>query len=235
MAFPIVTAQEQIGQLYVAYFGRAADPVGLDYWVTQLNGGLSLTAIANSFAVQPEATALYSYLAAPAVGDPAAFVKAIYNDLFNRDLDAAGLDYWVNQLTAPASSGTMILNVIPGRAQGADLDDDPEQDARRGRLCAEVRQCEPHLDRDRQHGRAAPGRAGDHDLATVVAAIARTDAIIVQEQTNPQGISLVPNATTILSGVARSTSCCRPTCRRPTRRSSTGSAASSPRRSRAAS
>ncbi|MFO1160139.1 MAG: DUF4214 domain-containing protein [Reyranellaceae bacterium] len=97
MAFPIVTAQEQIGQLYVAYFGRAADPVGLDYWVTQLNGGLSLTAIANSFAVQPEATALYSYLAAPAVGDPAAFVKAIYNDLFNRDPDAAGLDYKINR------------------------------------------------------------------------------------------------------------------------------------------
>lgn len=60
MAFPIVTPQEMIGQLYVGYFGRAADPVGLDYWVTQLQGGMSLAAIANSFAVQPEATALYS-------------------------------------------------------------------------------------------------------------------------------------------------------------------------------
>ena len=120
MAFPIVTAQEQIGQLYVGYFGRAADPVGLNYWVQQLQGGMSLTAIANSFAVQPEATALYSYLAAPTVGDPAAFITAIYQDLFNRGPDAAGLAYWINQLTVQGTPpGQMVLNIISG-AQGSD-------------------------------------------------------------------------------------------------------------------
>ena len=94
MAFPIDTPAELIGQLYVGYFGRAADPDGLNYWIGQLNAGMSLQAIANSFAVQPEATALYSYLAAPEVGDPAAFVTAIYQDLFNRGPDAGGLAYW---------------------------------------------------------------------------------------------------------------------------------------------
>ncbi|MFO1159538.1 MAG: DUF4214 domain-containing protein [Reyranellaceae bacterium] len=203
MAFPIVTAQEQIGQLYVAYFGRAADPVGLDYWVTQLNGGLSLTAIANSFAVQPEATALYSYLAAPAVGDPAAFVKAIYNDLFNRDPDAAGLDYWVDQLTvAKVPPGTMILNVISG-AQGADLT------TIQNKTHVAVDYAQKFVNAnltwiaiDNTAGAQAVVEPVTSDPATVVAAIARTDAIIVQEQTNPQGISLVPNATTILSGGA---------------------------------
>jgi hypothetical protein len=120
MAFPIVTPAEQIGQLYVGYFGRAADPAGLAYWVDRLNDGMSLVAIANSFAVQPEATSLYAYLAAPLVGDPQTFIAAIYNDLFNRNPDAAGLAYWADQLTVHGTPpGQMVLDVISG-AQGAD-------------------------------------------------------------------------------------------------------------------
>lgn len=120
MAYPIVTSAELIGQLYVGYFGRAADPAGLDYWVGRYNDGMSLLAVANSFAVQPEATALYSYLAAPSLGDPQAFIAAIYGDLFNRAPDAAGLDYWVTQLTAYGTPpGQMVLDVISG-AQGSD-------------------------------------------------------------------------------------------------------------------
>jgi hypothetical protein len=121
MAFPIVTPAELIGQLYVGYFGRAADPVGLDYWVNRFNDGMSLLAIANSFAVQPEATSLYDYLAAPSLGDPVAFITAIYHDLFNRDPDSPGLAYWVHQLTVQGTPpGQMVLDVISG-AQGADI------------------------------------------------------------------------------------------------------------------
>jgi hypothetical protein len=120
MAFPIVTPAEQIAQLYVGYFGRAADPAGLAYWVDRLNDGMSLLAIANSFAVQPEATSLYAYLAASSVGDPQSFIAAIYNDLFNRNPDAAGLAYWVDQLTLHGTPpGQMVLDIISG-AQGAD-------------------------------------------------------------------------------------------------------------------
>jgi len=118
MAFPIDTPAEMIGQLYVGYFGRAADPDGLNYCINQLNGGMSLHAIANSFAVQPEATALYSFLAAPEVGDPVAFITSIYQQLFNRGPDAAGLAYWVNQLVVQGTPpGLMVLNIISG-AQG---------------------------------------------------------------------------------------------------------------------
>ena len=120
MAFPIATPAKLIGQLYVGYFGRAADPAGLDYWVSRFNDGMSLLAIANSFAVQPEATSLYSYLAAPSLGDPHAFIAAIYSDLFNRAPDADGLAYWVDQLTVHgAPPGQMVLDVISG-AQGTD-------------------------------------------------------------------------------------------------------------------
>ena len=92
------TAQSQIEQFYVSYYGRAADPTGMNYWMTQLNGGMSLSAIAASFAVQPESTALYPYLAHPLVDDPQhdnaiAFVTKVYQELFNRLPDTAGQTY----------------------------------------------------------------------------------------------------------------------------------------------
>ena len=49
-----ISAQEaQIGQLYVGYFNRSPDPAGLTYWVGQLNNGVALTSIADSFATLP--------------------------------------------------------------------------------------------------------------------------------------------------------------------------------------
>jgi hypothetical protein len=201
MAFPIVTAQEQIGQLYVGYFGRAADPDGLNYWVQQLQGGMSLSAIANSFAVQPEATALYSFLAAPAVGDPAAFITAIYQDLFNHGPDAAGLAYWVNQLTVQHTPpGQMVLNIISG-AQGAD------KTSVENKTHVAVDYAQKFVNNNLTWI-AIDNTQGAHDVvtpvtadpATVVTAIQQIDGIISQELTNPQNISLSPNLTTIQSG-----------------------------------
>ncbi|MGE0577250.1 DUF4214 domain-containing protein [Reyranella sp.] len=201
MAYPIDTAQEMIGQLYVGYFGRAADPVGLDYWVTQLNGGMSLVAIANSFAVQPEATALYSYLAAPTVGDPVAFITAIYQDLFNRGPDAAGLAYWVNQLTVQGTPpGQMVLNIISG-AQGSD------KTTIENKTHVAVDYAQKFVDNnvtwigiDNIQGARDVVTPVDNTQASVDAAILQIDGIINQELTNPQNIQLTPNFTSIVSG-----------------------------------
>ena len=70
---------QQIEALYIAYFGRAADAGGYVYWFNQFTaqtggdagGGQGVAStqavvnIAESFGVQPEATALYSFLATP--------------------------------------------------------------------------------------------------------------------------------------------------------------------------
>ncbi len=116
----ISVQQAQIGTLYVGYFGRSVDPAGLAYWVGQLSNGLSLDRIAQSFAVQSEATALYPFLANPTVDGAAAFLTSVYSNLFNRTIDAAGLAYWTDQLAAGKPVGSAIVDMIAG-AQGNDL------------------------------------------------------------------------------------------------------------------
>jgi len=105
----------QVQKIYVAYYGRPADPAGLQYWAGQLaaNGG-NLTSIINAFGASAESTALY------AGADNSAKVTAIYQQLFNRAPDAAGLAFYTAELTANRMTASSIaLNVANG-AQGTD-------------------------------------------------------------------------------------------------------------------
>jgi hypothetical protein len=116
--------KDQIESLYVGYFGRAADSAGSSYWTSQIeSGAMTLEKVAASFAVQPEALAKYSYLSAPNATSPTDFVNQVYHQLFGHDADAAGLQYWTQQLAAahgnPQAIGQFIVNVISG-ATGAD-------------------------------------------------------------------------------------------------------------------
>lgn len=116
-------ATDQVQSLFVGYFGRAGDPLGANYWLEQLSGTYTLAKEAASFATQPEATAKYNYLENPLVGDPQVFINQVYQNLFNRNADVAGLAYWTAKLTAaqgnPQAVGQFILDVISG-ATGAD-------------------------------------------------------------------------------------------------------------------
>lgn len=114
-----MTAQSDITSLYIGYFDRAPDPAGLSYWVGRSAAGMSLLEIANSFAVQSESLAEYSYLANPNGSTPVEFITAIYENLFDRGPDAAGLNYWLNQLESGTPPGRMVVDIISG-AQGDD-------------------------------------------------------------------------------------------------------------------
>jgi len=114
---------DSITRLYVGYFNRSPDPAGETYWVTQLQGGMALSQIAQSYSVQSEATSQYAFLASPNTSSTASvksFVDAIYANLFNRVPDTAGETFWVGQLQSGASTvGGAIINIISG-AQGND-------------------------------------------------------------------------------------------------------------------
>jgi len=105
----------QVQEIYVAYYGRPADPAGLQYWASQLaaNKG-NLTTIINAFGNSAESSALY------AGASNSAKVIAIYQQLFNRAPDTPGLTFYTNALTAGTMTAASIaLNVADG-ATGVD-------------------------------------------------------------------------------------------------------------------
>tara|TARA_Y100001968_G_scaffold333684_1_gene398364 strand:+ start:2395 stop:7839 length:5445 start_codon:yes stop_codon:yes gene_type:complete len=79
----------ELQELYIAYFGRAADPTGLDYW-TEV--GTTTKAFAASMHAQPEFKDVYGSLSTEAQ------VNQIYKNLFDRAADVTGLTYWTQQI-----------------------------------------------------------------------------------------------------------------------------------------
>lgn len=93
----------QIQQLYVAFFGRPADAEGLNYWVNAMtSGAASYESISHQFWISPEFQQTYAGQSNRQV------VNAIYHNLFARDGDPGGLDYW----TAPLDNHTLALDQI---------------------------------------------------------------------------------------------------------------------------
>lgn len=113
----ISTAHEStVNSFYLAYFGRPADPAGLAFWTAQVavNGG-DTRAIAVAFAHSEEATARYGN------ASPSALIDNIYQQLFNRAPDSAGLRYWTDAIVnGHASSADIVIAILNG-AQGSDL------------------------------------------------------------------------------------------------------------------
>jgi len=79
----------QLQELYVAYFGRAADPTGLDYWV---EAGTTQAAFAANMYAQAEFKDAYGSKSVEAQ------VNQIYKNLFDREADVTGLTYWTQQI-----------------------------------------------------------------------------------------------------------------------------------------
>ncbi|MCZ4271049.1 DUF4214 domain-containing protein [Maritalea porphyrae] len=114
---------ELLTKLYVGYYDRAPDPVGLEYWEGQLGSGMSASQIAQSFSVQEESKANYPYLADQDANDAQAFIAKIYQNLFNRAPDPEGLEYWTGQLEGGYPIGSFILAVINGARNTEDGND----------------------------------------------------------------------------------------------------------------
>ncbi len=105
-----VPTKENVTKLYVATFNRAPDAAGLNYWVTK--SGLNLESIAKSFFDQPETQETY-----PPESSTEDFVKAVYENLFNRASEQAGLDYWVAELDSGRIAKSVFIQAVINGAQ----------------------------------------------------------------------------------------------------------------------
>jgi hypothetical protein len=101
----------ELTELYIAYFNRAPDAVGLFYWGDQMAGGMSLDQIAAHFFDQPETRALYGEL-----DDMPTFVTTVYQNVLGRDPDAEGMGYWLDLLEGDSSitPSNFIQAIIDG-------------------------------------------------------------------------------------------------------------------------
>ena len=96
----------RLTDLYLAFFGRAPDVSGLEYWQKRhLEEGRDTTLISMDFSWSEEARALF-----PLGESNRNFVKTVYQNCFGRDPDPDGWDYWTNKLNQLDPQAPEYLN-----------------------------------------------------------------------------------------------------------------------------
>lgn len=116
-------------ELYIAYFNRAPDAIGLNFWGTAFANGVTLEEIAALFLDQEETRATY-----PSDATNLDFATEVYTNVLGRDPDQPGLDFWVPLLdSGGVSRGTFILEVLKGaKVDAPDGSSQEEIDLRAG-------------------------------------------------------------------------------------------------------
>lgn len=106
---------DTVQKIYIAYYGRPADPAGKEYWAGRLDAaGGNLNEIINAFGTSAEATSLFGAM------NNLQKINAIYQQCFDRDAEYDGLVYYANQLAAGTmTQASIMLNILNG-ATGTD-------------------------------------------------------------------------------------------------------------------
>jgi hypothetical protein len=100
---------------YIAYFGRPADPAGIKFWVDAVNHSGSVTEMVNQFGNSTEYQNLYSHATSNDI------VTSLYQHLFNRAPETAGLNFWAQNLDAGKVTVASIAFELVNGAQNSDL------------------------------------------------------------------------------------------------------------------
>ena len=103
----------EVQQAYVAYYGRPADPAGLEYWATRVDSE-GIATLISAFGNSAEATARFGSLSQ---GDA---IDAIYQQAFGRDAEAAGKAFYLEGLLSGQFTHVTLARDVVGGATGAD-------------------------------------------------------------------------------------------------------------------
>lgn len=104
--------QEQMIRLYLAFFDRLPDATGLEFWTSRMTGGMRAQEIAENFVQGDEFKAKF--------GAPSneGFVRLAYQNVFQREPDAGGLEFWVGRLDDDASPASVMTSISQGDELG---------------------------------------------------------------------------------------------------------------------
>jgi Ca2+-binding RTX toxin-like protein len=98
-------------EMYIAYFNRAPDSLGLFFWANALSTGTPLDEIAELFFDQDETRSIYG----DEITDIKGFAEQVYQNVLGREFDQSGLDFWVGVLESGAVAlPTFMLEIIFG-------------------------------------------------------------------------------------------------------------------------
>jgi len=104
-----------VQKAYIAFYGRPADPNGLTYWAHRIDAaGGNISSIIQSFGTSAEASSLYGSLS------NAAAVNALYLQIFGRDADVTGLNFYVGKLLDGSYTLVDIAQRVIDGASGSD-------------------------------------------------------------------------------------------------------------------
>jgi Domain of unknown function (DUF4214) len=103
-----------LGDLYIGYFNRAPDALGLVAWAAGVSQGESLQTIAESFAKSSEFFTNYPNVGAQASdSDLISFISTVYINILDRQPDSGGLAYWLGLMKSEdISPGVLITSII---------------------------------------------------------------------------------------------------------------------------
>lgn len=118
------TNAELVAQLYIGFYDRAPDPVGLNYWIGRLEAGVSIQDIGDSFAASPEASETYPYFKFPSILSLNDFLAQVYENVFGREIDEDGLNYYRARIEGGESAGSVVASILGNAATN---DGSPDQ------------------------------------------------------------------------------------------------------------
>jgi hypothetical protein len=105
IAFDVNNVTGQAYRIYKAVFDRTPDGGGLGYWIAQMDKGMDVVAVAARFIDSSEFRSIYGQNPTDAE-----FLTKVYSNVLARTPDAAGLDWWVNEMkTNPTKTWQKVL------------------------------------------------------------------------------------------------------------------------------
>ena len=116
-ARPFTETEKTVTRTYIAYYGRPADPNGLTYWAERLEDERgNLNSIIQAFGESQEFNERFGELSTIEL------ITNIYQQLFNRTPDTAGLAYYRDELDSGRKSlQTIALDVLYGATGNDDF------------------------------------------------------------------------------------------------------------------
>jgi hypothetical protein len=94
----------QAYRVYQAAFDRTPDLLGLGYWISEMDKGISQRDVAASFVASKEFADLYG-----ANPTNLAYITKLYNNVLHRAPEQKGLDYWVGIMDSGAATRSEVL------------------------------------------------------------------------------------------------------------------------------